>query len=139
MNIVVAYQPSSEASTEDALRLHAMLTTRDHVTVSDLRVSSSLLPFVSSAQFRAGFEAAGGDTVFLCTDMDDQVASVVSVSRDMNALSMSFQEDVLRAGTALAIVLDPDGRHRILVNLPASRAEGVAFSPALLELAEIVR
>ena len=95
--------------------------------------------------FYAGREAldravrdGGIDTIYVCSGLDASLAEIKGVSRQRKVLTVGSREAYLKLGLSLG-VFDIGGKNTILVNLDASREEGVAFGPELLRLATVVR
>jgi len=66
------------------------------------------------------------------------LSEIKNVSRQRKVLTVGSHEGYLKLGLSLG-VFDIGGKNTILVNLDASREEGVAFGPELLRLATVVR
>jgi len=80
----------------------------------------------------------GIDTFYICSGLDASLAEIKGVSRARKVMTVASQEGHLKLGLSLGI-FDIDGKNTILVNLDASREEGVSFGPELLRLATVVR
>ena len=74
----------------------------------------------------------------MCGGLDANLADIKAVARGRNVLTVGSQEAQLMQGLSLG-VFSIEGKNTIIVNLQASREEGVAFGPELLRLATIVR
>jgi hypothetical protein len=60
------------------------------------------------------------------------------VSGQRKVVTVGVSSDEVRAGLSIAVYLQA-GKSKILVNLPASRKEGVMFSSDLLRLSEVIQ
>lgn len=86
---------------------------------------------------KAQVESAGVDALLACDGLEGDVAAIKSLARERHVLSAGSTRAFAEQGLSLAVVAEGD-RSVIVVNLPASKAEGVAFSSDLLRLAKIV-
>jgi hypothetical protein len=62
----------------------------------------------------------------------------VSVSEKLGAITVGQTSAQVRSGIAVGVYLE-NGKSKILINLPASRRAGAAFSPDLLRLSEVIQ
>jgi len=89
---------------------------------------------------RSAFEAAVAKhvpaAIIVTRDLEAPLPDIRAVTRTNRALSIG-SERALRAGLSVAIV-PRDERDEIMINLEASRAEGVRFAAGLLQLAKLV-
>jgi len=125
----------SEKAADAVLKAFAPL---EAATVLGLPVKVSRLSFVGRDALDRAMRESGIDTLYVCGGLDAYLADIESVARARKALTMASREAHLKHGLSLG-VFSVDGRNTIMVNLEASREEGVAFSPELLSLATVVR
>jgi len=154
--LVIAYDHNLAARAGDTATLLVVYNSRDersrgeHAAMRDgLAALEKLL--VGGLPLRIVSEDHGGaDTLrdavarlrpaalYLCAGLGDQVESVSRITRAARVLSFAASEGYVRAGLSVAI-LSGGQRARVLINLAAARAEGVAFDAGLLKLAEVLR
>jgi len=107
-------------------------------TVLGLAVKVSRVNFGGRDSLDKSVREGGIDTLYVCSGLDANLADIKSVAHARKVLTMASKEDHLKLGLSLG-VFSIDGKNTILVNLEASREEGVAFGPELLRLATVVR
>ncbi len=105
------------------LRMHGLPVATHVLTVSDLEKSLETLDI---------------DALFIGAGLDGQLSVITTLSRAANVMTITRTEEYVWAGVAVGVVRSDTG-HRVLVNLPAARAEGSALDPPLLALAEVIR
>ncbi len=76
--------------------------------------------------------------LYLSTNIDDtDIKRVVEITRRLKIISMTGVRPYIDLGVTLAVVLRHE-RPQIIINFPASQAEGARFSSQLLQLAEVI-
>jgi hypothetical protein len=60
------------------------------------------------------------------------------VTRKRSILSFTSVESLVKSGLSVGLVVR-DAKPTILVNLPASKAEGAELDPALLKVSEVLK
>jgi YfiR/HmsC-like len=125
----------SEAMAEAILKAFSPLAS---ATLSGLPVNVIRIPFAGREALEHAVREGGIDTLYVCSGLDAALADIKNVSRQNKVLTVASQEGHLKLGLSLG-VFDIGGKNTILVNLDASREEGVAFGPELLRLATVVR
>lgn len=107
-------------------------------TVLGLSVKISRLNFAGRDALDRLIRDGGVDTLYVCSGLDANLADIRLVARARKVLTLASREAHLKQGLSLG-VFSIDGKNTIMVNLDASREEGVAFGPELLRLATVVR
>lgn len=121
----------------------AQRTVSNLVTLAGQRVQGlplrfTRVPYLSPDTLRAAVSAQGVDILYLCTGLEGDVEAITEVSRQMKLLTIGGVESLVSRGISLGVFALAE-RVAILINLGASRKEGVDFSPELLQLAEVLR
>jgi hypothetical protein len=88
--------------------------------------------------FDADLAKAKASTLYVASGLGDNIAAITASSRARKLLSFGGNEDDVAAGVAVGFALVGD-KASILVNVPASRAEGADLDSALLRVARIVK
>ena len=125
----------SEGMSEAILKAFSPLAS---ATLSGLPVNVIRILFAGREALEHAVREGGIDTLYVCSGLDAALADIKIVSRQNKVLTVASQEGHLKLGLSLG-VFDIGGKNTILVNLDASREEGVAFGPELLRLATVVR
>jgi YfiR/HmsC-like len=126
---------ASEQMAESILKAFSPL---ESATLAGLPVKLTKLSFVGRDALDKAVRDEHINTIYVCGGLDANLSDITSVARSRKALTIASQQDHLKHGLSLG-VFDVDGKNTILVNLDASREEGVAFGPELLRLATVVR
>ena len=110
----------------------------ESATLAGLPVKLTKVSFVGRDVLDKAVRDEHINTIYVCEGLDANLSDITSVARSRKALTIASQQGHLKHGLSLG-VFDVDGKNTILVNLDASREEGVAFGPELLRLATVVR
>jgi hypothetical protein len=95
-------------------------------------------PYSNGDAFESSVVAAGVAAIYVCSDLANAIGAISAVSRKNSMLTLCTGESEVRAGLSVGVAVR-DERRRLLVNLPAARAEGAHLSPALLQVAELIQ
>lgn len=125
----------SERSADAVMNAFAPL---EAATVLGLPVKVSRLGFTSREALDRSIREGGIDTLYVCAGLDSHLADIRATTRSRKVLTLASREEHLKQGLSLGVFL-VDGKNTIMVNLDASREEGVAFGPELLRLATVIR
>jgi len=139
VNVLVLYrsgnQPSQSMKTDMVGALEELAKT---VTVLDLPVKVSSAPFTNGDALDEKIRAAQASVVYVCIGLDDAIPAISEVTRRRSALSIGANDTFVAAGLSLAIVARGT-KPTIVLNPPASQAEGCEWDPQFLRLVEIVK
>ncbi|MBW2699605.1 MAG: YfiR family protein [Deltaproteobacteria bacterium] len=75
--------------------------------------------------------------LYLSSHLGPLEKAAIKLARDMKILTLSGQEDTIKAGAAIGAVME-QGKPKILVNLKAAEAQGAKLDARLLRLVRIV-
>lgn len=95
------------------------------------------LDFGSQKAFEAALAKLAPAAVIVGSDLTSELDAVEKVTRGRRVLTISRREDAVRGGLGMALVAG-EQRDEIVINLEATRSEGVRFGAGLLQLARIV-
>jgi hypothetical protein len=138
VNIAVLAKKGDKDSERMAGYMVKAFTPLESAKLLGLPLHVSRLDFSGREALDRAIRDGGIDTLYVCSGLDASLADIKAVARARKVLTVGSHEDHLRSGLAIGVFLI-EGKNTILVNLEASRAEGVVFSPELLRLATIVR
>jgi hypothetical protein len=133
--VVVAFQPGRASS--EAMRsqmVGELRTIAGNSKVLGLPIAVAAVPVADLDRALARTPAAA---VYVCPGVDD-VTGLAAVTRRRSALSFTSIEADVRQTLGVGLLLR-GSKAAILVNLPATRAEGAALDASLLRLAEVIR
>ncbi len=136
-NILIVHR-AGHASSESTARdmLLALKAAASRVRVSGLRINATGVAY--GAGFSDHLLKSGAVAVYVCEGLGGKLATISRHTRARKALTFTNQRDFVRRRLGVGIVAKK-GRAKLLVNLPASRAEGAKLSSALLRLARVFR
>jgi hypothetical protein len=136
--VAVLYDGADAGSTEAGTAMAAAIKTFELMRILDLPVETHSLAVTSVADLDQAVEKFGIGTFIVCPGSDKQRALIKSVSEKRKVVTVGRASEQVRAGLSIAVYLE-NGKSKILVNLPASRREGAAFSSDLLRLSEVIQ
>jgi hypothetical protein len=125
----------SERMAEQIAKAFAYL---ESSTLAGRPVRISRIYFTGREGLDRSVKEVGIDTFYVCSGLEASLADIKHVARTRKVLTVASQEAHLKQGLSLG-VFEIDGKNTIIVNLEASREEGVIFGPELLRLATVVR
>jgi len=125
----------SERMSEDVYRAFRPL---ESSTLSGLPVQVSRAFFSGEDALEQVIRQGGIDTIYVCSGLDGSLAAIKRVAHKLSVLTIGSDEAQVNLGLSLG-VFEMDGKNSIIVNLDASREEGVTFGPELLRLATVIR
>jgi hypothetical protein len=138
VNIAILAKKGDAESERAAEAVMNAFVPLEAATVLGLPVKVVRLGFTGREALDKSIREGGIDTLYVCGGLDSQLADIRAVARSRKVLTMASHEAHLKQGLSLGVFL-VDGKNTIMVNLEASREEGVAFGPELLRLATVVR
>jgi hypothetical protein len=110
----------------------------DGVKIQGLSLKVVRVAYNGAAALRTEVTNQGIDILLVCDGLDGAVSAIQGLSRSAHLLTVADKEAFVEQGLSLG-VFETDGKTEIVVNLPATGQEGVAFSSDLLRLARIIR
>jgi len=138
LSIAVLYDGKSPASTTQGTELATALKNLELARILDLPVETLAIAVTEAAELEKAAQSQGLDAFVVCDGLEKQNAWIRKVSEKGKILTVGTSSTQVRAGISIAVYLE-NGKSKILVNLPASRNEGVAFGGELLGLAEVIQ
>jgi hypothetical protein len=138
-SILLVYQEGNDPSaTAKSDMLAAIAKIGKDAKVADLPIRVSAFAYSNPDGLDAAISNAKASAIYLCPGLDASVGAISDVSRRRSVLSFTGIEPWVKERLSIALVAR-DAKPAIVVNLPASKAEGADLDPALLRLAEVIR
>lgn len=137
--IMVLYQEGnqpSEAIQSDVT--NALEDLAGSVTVAGLRVQIISLAYSNLDELNAKIVATHPVAMFVCTGLATALPNLVLTARKRSVLTMTMTTAYVKSGLSIGLERG-DERVNILINLPATRAEGADIDTDLLRVAEVFR
>jgi hypothetical protein len=125
----------SESMSDGMVKAFASLGTS---TILGLSVKVSRIYFTGRDALDRAVKDAGIDTLYVCSGLDSNLTDIKSVARTRKVMTVGSRESHIQLGISLGVFI-VGGKNTILVNLEASREEGISFGPEFLRLATVVR
>ena len=139
VNFVVIYE---EADPESVAEAHAIESALREIgrntTVAGYRLETYTHPYRGAVAELDYLSRLHATAVYLCSGMGGHVAEVSGVTQSLSILSFTGVEAWAREGIGVGLI-ERGGRARIVVNLPATRAEGADLDAGLLRHAEVLQ
>ncbi|MFT7518846.1 MAG: hypothetical protein ACI9MC_000980 [Kiritimatiellia bacterium] len=134
ISIAILYDPHH---LDDARASIATLQELAGTHIRGLPVRAIALPWTNIEDLEHRMLDNDVDILWLCgDDLLPHIEGITQSTRKHNILTMAPNAKMVRAGASLGA--QSDGAHiQLYINLPASRAEGVAFGTELLQLAQV--
>jgi hypothetical protein len=137
LRIAVIYRPGSDESERAQREMAAELETlAKKQSVAKLNVK--VVPLAFSGSLQSDLDRNKISAAYVCPGMETELGAISKAARAAGALTFSGVEQFARNGLAVALVRR-DSKIGIVVNLPASRAEGADLHAGLLNVAEVLR
>lgn len=137
IDVLLVYDPSAprEAFEKTRSAFSAMSTKQ----LKGLSIRVHVHAYTSRESLSGVMGAKEIDTVYVCEGLSDKAVDVVTdVTRGSNIASMTGSRAHIKKGVALAVLLHK-GKPRLVVNLKASKAEGLDLKSTLLRIAVVIR
>jgi hypothetical protein len=81
----------------------------------------------------------GGDIIYVAEgSADSTIAKVIQIANQEKYATLCGSEQLTQKGLAIGLTVE-DGKPRIVINLPASRSQGMKLSSKVLRLAKILQ
>jgi hypothetical protein len=106
--------------------------------VSGLPIVVSRLSFTGEEALKKAIAAAGIDVLYVCDGLDADLEAIERVTRQLKVMSVGSKQAQVEKGLSIG-VFQVDNKCTILLNLSASRQEGISFAADLLRLAKVIR
>jgi len=106
--------------------------------VSGLPIVVSRLTYTGEEGLRKAIAGSGIDFVYVCEGLDSDLDSIERVTRQLKAMSVGSSQAQVEKGLTIGVFQIED-KCTILLNLSASRLEGISFAADLLRLAKVIR
>lgn len=134
--LAVLYNPASGSSVSEANSALTAFKALESLTVQGLRFRAVRLPY--GPDLSAKLAEDGIDAVFIVEGLSSELSALTEVTRRRKVVTLTTEEADIRRGAAIGVVL-ASGKPTLMVNLPASSAEGAQLSSDLLRIAKVIR
>jgi len=138
LNIAILYRAEIAGSERLASTMSEAFTTLSGAAIQGVPMRVRPLAFedVASLVRAVVTQRIGG--IFVRDELALDAAGIGKICRDRKVIMLTCSEQLVRHGAALGVV-QGGNKGALLVNLPASRAQGAAFGSDLLRVARVLR
>lgn len=137
VTLLVLHHPTDSASLRRRDELVASWSGLEKIRVAGIPVALTTAALTDPALLAAKVHDLRPAAIIVCPGLERDVGTIRTLARSASILSFGPTPAELTQGLSVAIVPD-ENRFKILINVAASRAEGVKFDAVLLELATAV-
>jgi hypothetical protein len=106
--------------------------------VSGLPIVVSRLTYTGEEGLKKAVTGSGIDFVYVCEGLDTDLDAIQRVTRQLKVMSVGSSQAQVEKGLTIGVLQIQD-KCTILLNLSASRLEGISFAADLLRLAKVIR
>lgn len=138
VNITLLAKKGDKDSEQMAEVLFKAFSQLEAATLLGLPVRVNRIYFAGREGLAKAIRDDGTDTLYVCKGLEANLAEIKAEARAKRVLTVAGSEAQLKQGISLGL-FEIGGRNAILVNLEASKEEGVAFGADLLRLATVVK
>ncbi|MDX9722656.1 MAG: YfiR/HmsC family protein [Myxococcota bacterium] len=136
--IGVLYISGNAASEKDRDAMYDAFVKASKVKVAGLDVSVHKLSYQDIATLETQFSTNGIDALYVCAGLDGEIASIVGLTQSKSVSTMSSVRSYADKGVSVVVSV-ADDKPKIVVNLEASKSEGMKLSGELLKIAEVIK
>lgn len=138
VTVAVVSKPGNPASEAMSAAVAKAFRGIGGIKVQGLSLKIVQVPFASGPALQAAASGQSIDVFYICVGLEADLPAIIETTRKRRAVSIGSREDQVQRGLALG-VFQIEGKPTIVVNLPAAKAEGSAFSSDLLRLAKVIK
>ncbi len=138
VNVAILYKKGNAASDKMANSMTWAFSALESTQVSGLPIVVSRLSYTGEETLKKAVSGAGIDFVYVCDGLEGDLEAIEEVTRQMKVLSAGSKSRYVEKGLSIG-VFQIEGKCTILLNLAASRQEGVSFAADLLRLSKVIR
>lgn len=133
--LAVVHRPGSASEGDACARLQIAL----EKAAAGTNVKVAATTYVpGSTAFAGALRELGASAAFVCVRTATDAAAIAEETRKLGIFSIAPAREPVVAGLAVGVLEGPSGA-KLLVNLPAMKAEGASLSSSVLALAEVIR
>jgi hypothetical protein len=138
VNIAILHKKGHAASESMANAMAKAFSALESTHVSGLPIVVARLSYTGEEALKKAITGAGIDFVYVCEGLDSDLDAIERITRQMKVLSVGSQQAHVEKGLSIGVFQIED-KCTILLNLSASRQEGISFAADLLRLAKVIR
>ena len=136
--LAVVYKAGNPNFEKEAAAWFAEFSKLESYKVRGQPFHAVMAPFTSEDALDKTMGELHAVALFVCPGLEDEAAAIKRLSQKHKITTIGSREEQVTAGLALG-VFSLSGKLVVVVNLPASRAEGAKFDSDLLRLAKVIQ
>jgi len=108
------------------------------VKVQGLPLIVKSLSYTNATSLATAVGSQGIDVIYVCPGLDGDLAHIIDLSHKRHVVTFASREEQVVRGLSMG-VFPIDARPTIVLNLPAAKSVGAAFSSELLRVAKVLK
>jgi hypothetical protein len=138
-NVVILFQEGNQTSESLSIDMTGALEDISATsTIDGLALKVTALAYNGAAELDAKLAALHPAAVYVCPGLGDAIAAITATAHRRAVLTMTNTGQYIKAGLSIGLLHGED-RPVLIINLPATKAEGADLDAALLRLANVIR
>ncbi len=134
----VLFSPGDAASVKEKDAVIGALGALKALKVKGLTLDFAAVPYKDAASLKAALAARRTAGLYVCGGLTAAIGDIKGLAAQSKTATMSGSESFTQSGLAFAAV-EKGGKGQIIVNLKASKDQGLDLDAALLGLAVVLR
>jgi TonB family protein len=136
--IGVLFRAGAKSSVAEKDKILAALGGLSGLTIKGFGISYAAFPYPDAGSLNSSLGGRRAAAVYVCDGLGDAVGDIAEAAAQSKIATMSGSEPFTQSGLAFAVV-DKGGKSQIVVNLSASKAQGLDLDASLLGIATVLR
>jgi YfiR/HmsC-like len=137
LSIGIVYSPADADSSKATTAVTDVLNRFAGKTVKNLPVKYWTIEYVSPERLESVLKEKAINVLYVSPGNDRNLAAITRLSRAGQITTATGVPDYVRKGVAVGVG-ERQGKPQILINLEASKSEGIDFDAGLLRIATVV-
>ena len=137
VRVAVLYRSGDAGSVSSKNEMTAAFRALTKLTLLGMPVGISEIDFTSADNLKDTASQSAVSAVFLCAGLDKFLPAILTVTHSAKIASMTDVFDYVQQGASLGVNMH-DGGAKLLLNVAASKDEGMSLAAELMNMAEIV-
>jgi hypothetical protein len=138
INIAILHKKGHAGSEQMAVTMAKAFSALESTQVNGLPIVISRIAYSGADALKKLINGSGIDLIYVCDGFEAELDAIKEIARQNKVLTVGNKQSQIEKGLSLG-VFEIDSKCTILLNLTASRLEGIAFGADLLRLAKVIR
>ncbi|OIP38867.1 MAG: hypothetical protein AUK47_10880 [Deltaproteobacteria bacterium CG2_30_63_29] len=137
VTIALVYKDGDGASKSQMQEISAAIASGKKLRISGLPIKTVVVAF-GIEDLDSTLTNEGVDAVYICSGLANDLDSITALTRQKQIASLADDKVYAKQGVSVVVVAEGQ-KASLVINLKASKAEGLDLSSELLELAEVIK